>query len=895
MEKQNTQDIFADFVKGIKGSDSTLHENVDIMWNVPNALALSNEMLLFLQSISSTITFVEDYTTVAEKLDLTQEQAISIQKINADLILYQRLIIKYCSQQYLIQSMIKSLIDDVLLSAPEIKDIQSIDEITEYIKNFETTQTAGGQKGGCGKICLTLIMLYLILLATMPSETEAIFPDSWKGKKPKNSPEPTAVTTSQPGPGTIIYKDQKTGLTTYNTGMISLDTTTFYNSVKNKNLTKTNMENITAAVIKYSPSPLLLAKKKITDLMGLTDVNQNIIESVISELNNRSKKISQTNAETCIKIINDVYRYDGFNTLYDLNAAGDITNMVADVSKALKKQEEASWNDFKLNSLKKGTTGALVVGTLCVATGPVGWLGCSAAAAASAGLASLQEYIGYAEETNVAYKKADRQVTEIASSNPLNRLNEGQKLDLKTNIKEASKVYCSNAFNLNWNFNSTDNTIQVIGDHVSYENIVGLFSTIQQNLKYQITTKLSKNLDDPENKILSSLNQRLEILKSISASIYSLLSYEFNSNLERELRNLGPNTLNDIVSSYSKKIDELNRLSEQAMMFRPLDKERQVNLNKQLEEELKIQELEFEGNNMARNVRAIKIEDNRLDKLITANATKYAVEGYTNIGLSSLVGLGRGTLGSTGAFIGESLSAFFSKLIAEWNAAGIILGSVTVFALCAFVAGGQIKMFKDAVGTIWIIITSPVRAIVFVYKAVFSPVFGIILKPIGAIVNRGTGALTLPSAPSPAAASYPDNSASNLIRNPTNSNPSGTIKVNVRDPNNTNSYISYNVDPNSSARNLKEQIFTRQHFQVANQELKYKDVNAREWKTLNDNDTFTAKGITNNSNLLLNIVGVGGKRFSRKNKAKMYKNSSKKKRFRNKVNKKTKKKQKKSY
>jgi hypothetical protein len=895
MSKQktpNAQQNFSDFVKSLKGSNSTLYENVDIMWNVPNALALSNEMLLFLQSISSTITFIEDYTTVAEKLNLTQEQASSIQEINANLILYQRLIIKYCAQQYLFGSMIKSLIDDILLSVPEIKDIQSIDEFTEYMMNFEKSQTAGGQKGGCGKICLTLIMLYLILVATMPSETEAVWPfTSSDTKETSNQEISTALTTiNQPGAGAIVYKDPNTGITTYNTGMISLNTAAFFEGVRNTNLTTSKIEDITKAVVKYSPPPLVLITKKITDLVGLTDVNETIIESAIRELNSRSKKISMDNGNTCIKIIEEVYRYDGFSTLYDLNTAGNITAMVDSVINGLQIQEKKAWDDFKHNALEKGFKGAAITSAVCMRAIGEPYT-CGAAGVGSSVIAVLQEYLGYADTTRKANEIADEKRANITKSNPLTTLNEGEKLGLKTNIREASKVYCSNAFNLNWKFNSTDNTIQVIGDHVSYENIEGLFSTIQQNLAYQITTKLSSNPNDPDIIILSSLHQRLEILKRISGSIHGLLSFQFSSNIDRDLRvQVTNNVLDDIISSNSQKLDELSRLSKQAMMVRPLDKERQEAVNEQLDEILEVKRLEFQGNELRREAENIDIENKAADRRLAANATKVAVKGWTDIVLSPIVGIGQGAGGSIGEFLGGTVGEFFRKLLGEWNTIGIILGSVTVIALGACVVGGQINMFKDAAGTVWMVITSPFRALVYVYKVVVSPVFGIILKPMGAIFNRGKGALGLvdgpPGGPRP-------NVGPNINRIPTNVASSAsainTITVQVKDPNNAAVFHPYTVDPNREVRELKQQIYQKQRIQVANQRLQYIDTDINEWKVLNDNDTFAEKGIKDQSQLRLKIVNTGGKRLSRKIKTNMHKNVTKKRRFRVKGNKKTKK------
>ena len=131
--------IFKKFVESLKGNNSeSVHlESLDVTWNTPNLLLNSNELLLIILTKTSMIPFIPDYTTTANDLSLTPEQASSIQDSNELVLVLHKMIQQYCIQQFCIGSIIKSEMDKLIFSAPEIKDVQSIDDLLAYMNNFK--------------------------------------------------------------------------------------------------------------------------------------------------------------------------------------------------------------------------------------------------------------------------------------------------------------------------------------------------------------------------------------------------------------------------------------------------------------------------------------------------------------------------------------------------------------------------------------------------------------------------------------------------------------------------------------------------------------------------------------------------------------------------------------
>ena len=155
---------FKQFVNSLKGNSTSTHLDLDSTWNIPNLLLNSNELLLIILTKTTMIPFIQDYTTISNDLGLTPDQSSSIQESNALLLVLHKMIQKYCVQQFALGSMMKNEMDNIILSAPEIDDIQSIDDMLNYIENFKKTQQL--QNGGVNITGNFLTLLGKIILFT---------------------------------------------------------------------------------------------------------------------------------------------------------------------------------------------------------------------------------------------------------------------------------------------------------------------------------------------------------------------------------------------------------------------------------------------------------------------------------------------------------------------------------------------------------------------------------------------------------------------------------------------------------------------------------------------------------------------------------------------------------
>ena len=135
---------FKQFVNSLKGNSTSTHLDLDVTWNIPNLLLNSNELLLILLTKTTMIPFIQDYTTTANDLGLTNEQASSIQESNELVLVLHKMIQQYCIQQFAFGSMMKSQMDNIIMSSPEIQDVQSVDDLLNYIQNFKSIQSQNG-------------------------------------------------------------------------------------------------------------------------------------------------------------------------------------------------------------------------------------------------------------------------------------------------------------------------------------------------------------------------------------------------------------------------------------------------------------------------------------------------------------------------------------------------------------------------------------------------------------------------------------------------------------------------------------------------------------------------------------------------------------------------------
>jgi hypothetical protein len=716
---------FTDFVKSLKGSTSTLHADFDLTWGIPNSLAISNQMLIFLMAKTSIIPFIEDYTKVSSQLGLTPEQASSIQGINSDLLLLQRMIIQNCMQEYVLGSLVKSKIDEIISSFPEIKDVKSIDDFTAYIENFKEAQIAGGQKGG-GQLTSIIMFLFLLMVLSTPSSAGLLdFLGPTSTPTPAISEEPIKdVAVFQGKPGEIVVKNPGSGLLNYNTnmivdktGMAVIDVNKFELTISELPTDKSREYDLSTAVRVWSPKETGTIQNiwtKVKVLAAGPENGSDILNRVIKNFNDKSEEFSDGAEKQCLELMKKTYDNDAFRDFQDYSNASEIINQINEFEKKLYETQDSNNNLEKsaVEVLSDTATGAAigsvvpVVGTLAGAL--TGLVGSTAV--------NVYKYVKNTKETA-------NKITAFKSTalDPYSKLTVEQRRDLEEQAYAFSKVYCSYGFKLT--IERTNDNIQVIGNNVNYQYMINLIDTLKSNIDLSITTKIGKSENDNTIAILDSLHQRLEVLTAISSKISDVVNFQANAKLTSLLKRGDSQTISKIETYFDQQISSLNELLSQVKQARPLSLQKK-------QDSLNIQKEKLQEDKIDRDIVILNTENSAQNSAVTKNATMSVVKGWTEIGLSPFVGLASGASSAVRDAAMEILKGLFGNF-PTWALVG---GGITILALAGCALSGQAFMFKTAAGGIWWVIASPFKGVWWVCKKIFSPIYGWIYKPVGIVV-----------------------------------------------------------------------------------------------------------------------------------------------------------------
>ena len=729
---------FTDFVNSLKDSTSTLHADVDLTWGIPNSLAISNQMLIFLLAKTSIIPFIEDYTKVSSQLGLKPEQAVSIQAINNDLLLLQRMIIQNCMQQYVVGSLVKSKIDEIISSFPEIKDVKSIEDFIAYIENFKEAQIAGGQKGGCcGPLTSIIMFLFLLMVLSTPSSAGLLWDSA--PTAPVTKEEATKeVAVFQGRPGAIVSIDPKSGLSVFNREVATLGVVDFVKSVRELPPQTSAEHELGGAIRAWSPEETTRIKKLYTELMVFAGMDKagpengsQALDRLIIEINDQTRAFSNGAEAQCISLMEMSHQNGAFKDLQDYGNASEIIDQINNAKIELERQLEEQYK----SAIKTGATDVLEYATfgatLGSVAGPVG----SAVGAATFGIGAVGtnywEYFNNAQET-VGKFESSKGIA-LRESNPYNQLTVQERIHYKEQAFAFSKVYCSFGFKLK--LKRTNDSIQVIGSNVNNENIITLIESLKSNIELSITSQVGKPGNEDTVAILDSLHQRLEVLSSISRKVGEVV--QFSADAKMIQLDDGPGTISQIKTIFDEQILTLNELLSQVKEERPLSlQKKQASLNIQ---KAKLQErvIEEKTEEFEREIIRKNTERYARDAEVSKNATMSIVKGWTEVGLSPLVGLVSGASTSVGDAAIEIIKGLFGNF-PTWALVG---GGITILTLLGAALSGKALMFKDAAGAIWWVIASPFKGIWWVCKKIFSPIYGWIYKPVGIVVQQGPPAV----------------------------------------------------------------------------------------------------------------------------------------------------------
>ena len=723
---------FTDFMNSLKGSTSTLHPDFDLTWGIPNSLSISNQMLIFLMAKTSIIPFIEDYTTVSSQLGLKSEQAASIQEINSDLLLLQRMLIQNCMQQYLLGSLVKSKIDEIISSFPEIKDIKSIEDFIAYIENFKEAKMAGGQKGGCcGQLTSIIMFLFLLMVLSTPSSA-GWFDSSTPTLTPPPQEEPTkAVAVFQGRPGAIVSIDPNSGLSVFNSEVATLGVAEFSKNVRELIPQKGMEHDLSGAIRVWSPEETNKIKKLYTELMVFAGMDKagpengsQALDRLLRDINEQLRVFSNSAEGQCINLMEMSDRNGAFKDLQDYGNASEIIDQINSAKIQLERQQTEEYK----TAVKTGATDALQYASVGFAVGSavpgIGNVAGAGIGFASGVAANYWDYMNNAEVTANKFESAKG--IALRESNPYNQLTIQERTHYKEQAFAFSKVYCSFGFKLK--LKRTNDSIQVIGSNVNNENIITLIETLKSNIDLSITSLVSKQGNDDTLVILDSLHQRLEVLSAISRKVGEVVQFAADAKMIQ--LDDGPDTIPQIKNIFDEQILALNELLSQVKQDRPLSlQKKQASLN--------IKKAKLEEDKIDRDIVILDTENLVLNNAVSKNATMSTVKGWTEIGFAPFVGLASGASTAFGDAAMEILKGVFGNF-PTWALVG---GGITILALAGCALSGQAFMFRDAAGAIWWVIASPFKGIWWVCKRIFSPIYGWIYRPVGIVVQQGPPAV----------------------------------------------------------------------------------------------------------------------------------------------------------
>jgi hypothetical protein len=716
-----SNNFFSNFVKQLKGNSDTLHLDLDITWDIPNLLLNSNELLLIMLTKLSMIPFIDDYTKISNDLGLSVEQAKTIQESNIILLQLQKAIKQYCIQQFVLGSIMKSEMDNVIMTSPEISDVKSIDELFDYIENYKNNQSGGNPYSNLSIIGILMILTILSLTSL------------------GNIDESKDISDMQ----LVVNKNNL--INPYNSQMVNISLEDFSEVISEKPLIKSRKEtSLNKMVVKYDQKIESKKNELINGFLSKFTTTQSgieVLQGLIDNFNKQSLGFSQGVENACWELMDKANENGVFSHYMDFDSIDKTKQKIENIEELVK--------DHNLN-IKDQVVGS-TVGTVvsAVSTAIITGDPTSALSEAAPYIASLGSSLWDSLTNTKKITEETKKLLEVEEkTNVSTQLTIQQKMDLENKIYHFSKFYCSNGYNLQLDLQGTN--IQVIGDKIEYDFILNVIALLESNLDLKITNaSLDKDVNKLVINILISLQQRLEILKAITNKLFEIINFSLQTHITRIERVATPDSLSMLDKYFDDQLKELNnmltnlnkefpkkeqQLMQEASLFMA---EKKI---KEFEDDLKLQQTEAEAesqqrqNAIVQRVAEMKAED------VSASwkATKTISRSYIDLALNGTSFIGEG-LGDFTKMIGDSalkvplgaaksfldfINNFLWLLIT--NPSGwLILGSGLIF-LSFWFGGimGFINIFKYG-GSIFVTFTY--GGFMFIYKLIKTP-FGYIYR-----------------------------------------------------------------------------------------------------------------------------------------------------------------------
>jgi hypothetical protein len=712
--------IIDKLLQNLHESKNVIHvDDLDVTWDLNNLLVNSTESLSILLAKTSCLPLVPNFTepVIYQTIGITQEQSNMVQEFNEQLISIHGIVEKYCVQQYVIQSIIKKMMDDIILNLPETDMTYLLDFIKTYHEN-KNNNLIGGQKG-MHFIHFMKIVIYLFFIVCFVSPLSI----------DKQTDELSLIDTSKK---------------TYSLGLVQYSVEQFTQELMIRDPNTSGKMSVNNLVAKYDDNikeELNTVFGLITDIFSKKELGNQRLQRIINDFNKDSRYFSREVEETCIELMVNSKEHGIFNDFTDIDTLKDTEKKIENIENLVKQQTD---------NIKQGilgsVTGAVISGVAATLTGdtvtPYTYI-------ADAG-SNIYDYISNTKK-NIQEKKQtltdQKSITEnIEETSKI--MSESEKLEFESKIFVFSKLYCSLGYNLQ--IGTSNNLIEIIGDKVPYTSMVNLITTLEKNLAFQITKLSTDKLDDTTKYTvmsLVSLQQRLSILKKITDSLYTIVNFSAKIQILKMESYSTPTTMGEFEEYLKDQLSKVKELLINLNKRFPLRETQLEEKKKNIEEDIELMSREANIQDMIQNATSYA-RQRSVERMSKENAdwwlsTKTIGSSWIDLGLNSTMfvkeGLGKYTeaftdLAAEGPLsVIKSIIKFLNKILYELftNPAGwtLIMAGLSVISFMTGGITGTIRIFKQS-GKL--ILTIAIGSFMFVYELIKTP-FGFIYRNIGTL------------------------------------------------------------------------------------------------------------------------------------------------------------------
>lgn len=680
-------------VSSLKGDSDAMHLDLDITMGLQQFLLEKNQLLIGVLAKVMMIPFIEDYTNsnIMGALGLTNSQASSIQEVNVDLLNIHKMTQSYIIQTYTIFSMLKEDMDKLVLeNVPEFQDVQTMDDLFEYIANYNEVRKE--QSGGVNfRMLLLTILAKLIIFSIVAGNTDV--------NRQNIVPATTPVS--------------ELSLTKFNLPGIESQFSDAIAKIENSEYKMSRSANVSTLLSEYD--------SVMSTFYSFFDNRENgrtYFERIVDEFNEKASGFTQECTLKCTKLVEDSAKL------------GVYSNYIGDIDSVSRTEDKLTKLDERVKKETQEMINAGVAGVgATIATAATGDLVTAATYAYTAltsfGKSGSSEEL--AKQRDVVLRQADQSKPPAPS----------EKIEREDALQQFSSLFCNYGFNLKLVVSGT--SLSVYGDKVEYNSLLGLIIMLERNIDFKTTTT---NVSENDRQALDSLKQHLQVLKTIVEKLRQFVNFAFYARVSTLKTAPTPTSLNQLHEYLNTQLKYLVELSEKLKETFPMTTEYIRQQGEIQQAQGAIQKMEAEVERLkAKDVREIQqitsdadriiastiaetIDSNTNDSALVTKAywgsilTPVFVHGSGIGDLSKLLGaaVAKVPLGAVEGVAGETTNSFSRILYSLFSSPGglaIVMGSLFMLAISLGITVSSVYLFKDGVNMFLCIVKAP---FVIVYR-----------------------------------------------------------------------------------------------------------------------------------------------------------------------------------